>query len=269
MLVAGVVVAIAARIPKVGYAWCLTACGRAFGGDAPFASIVVVNWAATTLGNAAPVPGGLGVAEAGLIAGLSASGVTTDVAMGLVGGVAEVSLTLVCAWAAGRRFDLDGLPAGAGRIALVALLVAGVAVAIAARIPKVRAVVRPHLRRMWATVLRLARSPRATLTIAASSLATVILYALCLTACVRAFGGDASLASVVVVNWAATTLGNVAPVPGGLGVAEAGLIAGLSASGVTTDVAVAAALTHRLTTFWLPPIAGWFALRHLRRRDLV
>ena len=112
------------------------------------------------------------------------------------------------------------------------MLVAGVVVAIAARIPKVG-------------------------------------YAWCLTACGRAFGGDAPFASIVVVNWAATTLGNVAPVPGGLGVAEAGLIAGLSASGVTTDVAVAAALTHRLTTFWLPPIAGWFALRHLRRRDLV
>ena len=65
------------------------------------------------------------------------------------------------------------------------------------------------------TIGRLARSPRATLTIAASSLVAVGLYALCLAACVRAFGGAVPLASIVVVNWAATTLGNVAPVPGG------------------------------------------------------
>ena len=98
---------------------------------------------------------------------------------------------------------------------------------------------------------------------------TVTLYSLCLAASVRAFGGDVPLATVIVVNWAATTLGNVAPVPGGLGVAEAGLVAGLTAAGMPTDVAVAAALTHRVATFWLPPIAGWFALRGLRRRHLV
>ena len=189
--------------------------------------------------------------------------------MGLVSGVVEVCLALASAWFAGRRLDLGGLPPGAGRIALIAVLVIGVVVAIVARIPRVRAAVGPHLRRMWETLRRLARSPRRTLTIAASSLVTVTLYSLCLAACVRALGGDVSFATVVVVNWAATTLGNVAPVPGGLGVAEAGLVAGLTASGVPTDVAVAAALTHRVATFWLPPIAGWFALRHLRRRELV
>jgi len=203
-------------------------------------------------------------------AGIDAtSALTTDVAMGLVSGVVEVALALVCASVAGRRLDLGELPPGAGRIALIVVLVLGVVVAIVARIPRVRTAVVPHLRRMWATIRRLAGSPRTTLTIAASSLVTVTLYGLCLAASVRAFGGDVPLATVIVVNWAATTLGNVAPVPGGLGVAEAGLVAGLTAAGMPTDVAVAAALTHRVATFWLPPIAGWFALRGLRRRHLV
>jgi glycosyltransferase 2 family protein len=203
-------------------------------------------------------------------AGIDAtSALTTDVAMGLVSGVVEVGLALVCAWIAGRHLDLGGLPPGTGRVALIAVLAIGVIAIIAAGIPRVRAAIAPHLRRMWDTLRGLARSPRRTLTIAASSLLTVTLYSLCLAACVHALGGDVSFATVVVVNWAATTIGNVAPVPGGLGVAEAGLVAGLTAAGVPTDVAVAAALTHRLATFWLPPIAGWFALRHLRRRELV
>ena len=78
-----------------------------------------------------------------------------------------------------------------------------------------------------------------------------------------------SLATLIVVNWAATTLGGISPVPGGLGVAEAGLVAGLTAAGVPSDLAVAAALTHRLLTFWLPPVAGWLAMRRLQRAELI
>jgi undecaprenyl-diphosphatase len=199
----------------------------------------------------------------------AASALTTDVAMGLVSGVVEVALALLCAWSAGRRLDIGELPDGAGRIALIVVLALGVVVAIGWRIPRVRRAVMPHLRNVWATIRRLARSPRTTLVIAASSLASVTLYGLCLYASVRAFGGDVSLATVIVVNWGATTLGNAAPVPGGLGVAEAGLVAGLTAAGMPTDAAVAAALTHRVATFWLPPIGGWVALRWLRRRDFV
>ena len=68
-----------------------------------------------------------------------------------------------------------------------------------------------------------------------------------------------------LVNWAATNAGSISPTPGGLGVAEAGL----TAAGVRTDLAVAAALTHRLVTFWLPPIPGWFAIRSLERDQLL
>jgi uncharacterized protein (TIRG00374 family) len=53
------------------------------------------------------------------------------------------------------------------------------------------------------------------------------------------------------------------PVPGGLGVTEVGLVTGLTAAGVPSPTAVAAVLTYRLITFWLPPVPGWFATRHL------
>jgi uncharacterized protein (TIRG00374 family) len=56
------------------------------------------------------------------------------------------------------------------------------------------------------------------------------------------------------------------PIPGGIGVAEAGLTAGFVAVGVPNATAFAAALTYRLISYYLPPIWGFFAFRWLQRR---
>ena len=57
--------------------------------------------------------------------------------------------------------------------------------------------------------------------------------------------------------------------PGGIGVAEAGLTAGLVAVGVPEATALAAALIHRLLTYYLPPVWGFFSLRWLGRHGFV
>ncbi len=56
---------------------------------------------------------------------------------------------------------------------------------------------------------------------------------------------------------------------GGLGVIEAGLIAGFTAAGVPETAAVGATFTARMFTAYLPPIWGWFALDWLRRKEYV
>jgi undecaprenyl-diphosphatase len=197
------------------------------------------------------------------------SAITADVATSVVSGAAELLMVALCLRAARHRLNIGELPAGTGKTVLLVVLALGVIVAIVSRVPKLRAKVMPHLRRAWATVLRLARSPRNTLLIAGSAVVVSGLFAVCLGLAARAYGVDVPFATLVVVNWGATTLGSVSPVPGGLGVAEAGLVAGLTAAGVPADLAVATALTHRLVTFWLPPVAGWFALRSLQRQELV
>jgi uncharacterized membrane protein YbhN (UPF0104 family) len=58
-------------------------------------------------------------------------------------------------------------------------------------------------------------------------------------------------------------------VPGGAGVVEAGLIAGLTAAGVPEEQAVAAVLIQRFFTAYLPPVWGWFTLTWMRRREYV
>ena len=63
--------------------------------------------------------------------------------------------------------------------------------------------------------------------------------------------------------------GGIVPVPGGLGVIEAGLIGGMTAAGVPETTAMAATFTSRLFTAYLPPVWGWFALHWLRQHDYV
>jgi uncharacterized protein (TIRG00374 family) len=96
-----------------------------------------------------------------------------------------------------------------------------------------------------------------------------LLFALVLGASLHAYGERLPLLQLVLVNSLATVLGGMAPVPGGLGVVEAGLIGGLTAAGIPETAAVAAAFTHRLFTAYLPPIWGWVALQWLRRHDYV
>jgi uncharacterized membrane protein YbhN (UPF0104 family) len=71
-------------------------------------------------------------------------------------------------------------------------------------------------------------------------------------ASLHAVGQHVSIATLITVNTLAAIVGGAVPVPGGLGVVEAGLIAGLTSAGVPQDQAVAAVLIQRLFTAYLP-----------------
>lgn len=67
----------------------------------------------------------------------------------------------------------------------------------------------------------------------------------------------------------AAMLGGISPVPGGMGVVEAGMILGLQAAGIPQADAVAATFVQRLFTAYLPPIWGWFVLVWLRKKEYL
>ena len=71
------------------------------------------------------------------------------------------------------------------------------------------------------------------------------------------------------MNAGASIISGLVPVPGGIGAAEASISAGLIAMGVDESSAFAIALTHRLCTFYLPPIWGYASLLWLRRGGYV
>ena len=96
-----------------------------------------------------------------------------------------------------------------------------------------------------------------------------LLVAFALGSALHAFGANLPLADLIVALTLGSMLGGLSPVPGGLGVVEAGMILALTAAGVPDAIAVSAVFVQRLFTSYLPPVWGWFTLVAMRRRDLL
>jgi putative heme transporter len=83
-------------------------------------------------------------------------------------------------------------------------------------------------------------------------------------ACFHAFG-SAPPFTVILMAYFVGMLGNLLPLPGGLGGVEGGMIGALAAFGVEFNLAVLAVLTYRGISFWLPTLPGALAYLQLRR----
>jgi membrane protein DedA with SNARE-associated domain/uncharacterized membrane protein YbhN (UPF0104 family) len=77
--------------------------------------------------------------------------------------------------------------------------------------------------------------------------------------------GPAPDAAVLVLGYFVGTLGNVLPLPGGVGGVEGGMIGAFVAFGQPASVALVAVLAYRLISFWLPTLVGAPAYVALRR----
>ena len=83
-------------------------------------------------------------------------------------------------------------------------------------------------------------------------------------ACFHAFG-DPPPWPVIVMAYFVGFLGNLLPLPGGIGGVDGGMIGAFAAFGVDSGLAVVAVLVYRALTFWLPLIPGVIAYFRLRR----
>jgi uncharacterized protein (TIRG00374 family) len=79
----------------------------------------------------------------------------------------------------------------------------------------------------------------------------------------KAFG-DAPPTAVLIQAFFVGMLGNLLPIPGGVGGVEGGMIGSYAAFGVDAGLAVVAVLVFRAFTFWLPLIPGVIAFIRLR-----
>ena len=157
------------------------------------------------------------------------------------------------------------------------LVVAGVIVTVA--VPKYRRAVTqavPRYRAMLgsqassaATALRVLRSPSKVGMVFAGKLGAQVLQAIILGLCLRAFGYQATMAELILVNSIADLFAGFMPVPGGMGVAEAAYTAGLVALGVPNATAMSTAIAFRMVTYYLPPIWGAIAMRWLRQHSYL
>ena len=113
------------------------------------------------------------------------------------------------------------------------------------------------------------REPKNAVMVLGGAIGTELLYASGLTLCVFAVGDSISLGEAVFINVIVSLFAGLMPIPGGVGVSEAGLYAGLTSVGVEDDAALGAVLIYRLCSYYLPPIWGWFSLHWLTRHDYL
>ena len=158
-------------------------------------------------------------------------------------------------------------------IVIAVILAVGVTLALIGLVPRLRRMasrqIRPHLLTIWVNIKAIATEPRKIFYVLAGATLAQLLVILSLGASLHAVGEHTSIATLITVNTLAAIIGGAVPVPGGAGVVEAGLIAGLTSAGIPQEQAVAAVFIQRLFTAYLPPIWGWITLAWMRRREYV
>lgn len=156
---------------------------------------------------------------------------------------------------------------------VIAVVAVGVILGVIFAVPRWRRLaaekLRPKASEMWTHLKVLSAHPRNLVEIFSGNIAAQIFVALALGAALHAFGDHLSLAVLLVVLTLASMLGGISPVPGGMGVVEAGMIIGLTAAGISESDAVAAVFVQRLFTAYLPPIWGWFVLVWMRKKEYL
>jgi uncharacterized membrane protein YbhN (UPF0104 family) len=164
--------------------------------------------------------------------------------------------------------DISGPSSSALQMVVTVAIVVGVVLAVIMAVPRSRRFLLGWIRQIASEafgVLRGLNSPRRVVMLFGGNLTAELLFALSLGVFVQAFGFSLALHELLFINMAVSLLAGLLPVPGGIGVAEGGLVLGLTSFGVPQEAAFAAVMLYRFSTFYLPPIWGYFALNWLER----
>jgi uncharacterized membrane protein YbhN (UPF0104 family)/membrane-associated phospholipid phosphatase len=186
-------------------------------------------------------------------------------ATGVLGGIWSV----VGAFGLGTAGLLGGLtiPHGWPVVAAVGGLVVVAAAVLASPFGR-RKIVRPSVQVLWELAVTL-RQPRRAFQLFGGAAAYLAVSGLGLVTCLVAFGSHAPVLAVLTVFVIGQTFGHIIPTPGGLGAVESLTVGGLAAVGIAPTTAVAAVLTSRLLTYWLPVLPGIAVFRYLQHRNLI
>jgi uncharacterized protein (TIRG00374 family) len=194
---------------------------------------------------------------------------SSGVLCGLSGTVAQFTLFVLTALAVGQEGELSTL-GGSGddaKLLLLGIVVVAVVVGVVWFVPKLRTLLTdkiwPQVRNGLRNLRSVVTTPRKLFLVLGGSFGAQIINSLGLGAALLAYGKGLPLGELLLVVTGAGFVSSVVPVPGGIGVAEAALIGGLTTFGVPPEQASAAVVTYRLFTTYLPPIPGSWATKWL------
>ena len=204
----------------------------------------------------------------------AATAMATGALDGVSGFIVQATLLGSLLLFSGLSLDVDvaGPASAAVRIAWMLAIVLAIAVIVILLVPRLRRFVLGGIRRVVQEavgVLRGLRSPRRLAMLFGGNLVAELLFALALGVFVQAFGYSLQLHELLFINMAVSLLAGLLPIPGGVGVTEGGLIFGLTSFGVPAEAAFAAVMLYRISTFYTPPIWGFFSLRWLERNRFL
>lgn len=205
---------------------------------------------------------------------LQKSGVDAAVAIAgvglnnVAGVIVHVLLLTIFVTTAGRSAtDVISLPSA--ETLLIVLVVVLTAAGVVMLLPWGRKLwlrrIWPILRKSVSGVAAVAVNPLKMLALFGGSFVITMSYVFALWYSIAAFGGGLGFVAVTAVYLAGSALAQVAPTPGGIGAAEAALIAGLTAFGLDAGTAVPAVFLFRIGTFWVPILPGYLAYKRLER----
>jgi uncharacterized protein (TIRG00374 family) len=207
--------------------------------------------------------------------GISAvTSTTTGAITGFIGFIAQAVLVVLTIVIGAGSIDFSQMQGGGGVLRLLgmAIVVFIGAVVIVAVVPKWRHWAHDKLRTPMAQIgeaIKTLKNPKSAALALGCALGTEILFGAGFAMCVLAVGGSINLGQAIFIDVTVSLFAGLMPIPGGIGVAEAGMTAGLTAIGVDPEVAVSAALIYRLVSYYLPPLWGYASLRWLTRHDYL
>ena len=153
-------------------------------------------------------------------------------------------------------------------LGILALLVL-VVVVVVLRVDKLRDKVVPVVKQAWGALMVVLREPTRAIGLLGSNFVYWNVLGITLWLLLEAVGAPVSYGSALFVAAGTSLFAGFMPVPGGVGVAEAAMVALLATFGVDQSVALAVTAAYRAITFYMPALEGFFGSRWLERHDYI
>lgn len=184
--------------------------------------------------------------------------------------VTTVLLLITIALLSGSSGALQQLPSGAVLIGIgVVVVLVGVVMAVGSLRRWVITKVQPTLQQVWPRLVWVIGQPHRLAMALGGNLLMTLGYLGAFAAALAAFGQSLPPTSLAIVYLTGNAVGSAIPTPGGIGTVELALSTGLTTAGIAAAAAASTAVLFRVLTFWVRVPLGWWALRHMQRRNML